>query len=226
MATPGDLVRIIAKVLGLSVGTVTQVDRNLASAGLRTKTGRGPSAAQVTSQDAANLLIAIAGAPISGAWVKEAERICLAYRSLRAYGVMTKFGDFSRLKSRYPTLKTLTHRHTLGDAIATLIDSIDAGEFGSSNDSSSYGPISVSFEGPRPQGTIVVDAYRRVHLSYRVNKVFLGNLDADFRQERHLGLATLHEIAKVIGASNTLGRERNGQRRKTLPQNHLRRDER
>src|SRR4051812_5015787 len=71
MGSPGELVRCVARVLKVSEATVVQYDRNLAEAGLRTKGGRGRSAARITSQDAANLLIVIAGAPITGATVKE-----------------------------------------------------------------------------------------------------------------------------------------------------------
>src|SRR5438105_5022742 len=117
----------IAQILGIPEATVVQHDRNLATAGLRTKAGRGRSAAQVTSHDAANLLIAIGGAPISGASVKESRRTCERYRLLRAYG---KSGSFSRLRSRLPTLVRLPDKHSFGDAIATLINSIAAGKFG------------------------------------------------------------------------------------------------
>src|SRR6516225_7202918 len=81
MATPGELVHAVAGALGISQATVVQYDRSLAAVGLRTKSGRGPSAAQVTSQDAANLLIAICGAPVSGAVIKEAGLACERYRS-------------------------------------------------------------------------------------------------------------------------------------------------
>ena len=60
MATPGQLVQAMATALGISVATVTQYDRQLAENGLRSKGGRGVSAAAVTARDAANLLIAIA----------------------------------------------------------------------------------------------------------------------------------------------------------------------
>jgi hypothetical protein len=61
MATPGELVATTAKVLGIPEVTVVQHDRNLMAAGRRTKGGRGLSAAKVTNEDAANLLIASVG---------------------------------------------------------------------------------------------------------------------------------------------------------------------
>ena len=67
MATPGQMVQTMADVLGMPAATVSQYDRQLAEAGLRTTGGRGPSAAKVGATDAANLLIAILGSPVSGA---------------------------------------------------------------------------------------------------------------------------------------------------------------
>ena len=67
MATPGQLVRTMATVLGVPEPTLTQYDRHLAEAGLRQIRGRGTSAAEVSAEDAANLLVAILGSPAVGA---------------------------------------------------------------------------------------------------------------------------------------------------------------
>jgi hypothetical protein len=61
MATPGDLVRETALALDVSLSTVAVHDRNLAIAGLRTKHGRGPSAAIMTARDASRLVTAVMG---------------------------------------------------------------------------------------------------------------------------------------------------------------------
>lgn len=61
MATPGELVKVIAASTGEDEATVTQHDRNLVVAGLRSKSGRGRSAAKVTARDAAVLLTAVLG---------------------------------------------------------------------------------------------------------------------------------------------------------------------
>src|SRR5258707_15474353 len=66
MATPGQLVECVAAALNVPRATVVLYDRILAENGLRSKGGRGRSAAKVTVEDAANLLIAIAGTPTSG----------------------------------------------------------------------------------------------------------------------------------------------------------------
>jgi hypothetical protein len=59
--TPGQLVKAMAVALNMPEEVVVQHDRNLAMAGLRTKKGRGPSAAEVTPLDAARLLAATLG---------------------------------------------------------------------------------------------------------------------------------------------------------------------
>lgn len=61
MATPGELVKVIAAATGEDEATVAQHDRNLVVAGLRTKGGRGRSAAKVSARDAAVLLTAVLG---------------------------------------------------------------------------------------------------------------------------------------------------------------------
>lgn len=61
MASPGELVKAIALATGTPEHTVTTHDRNLVSAGLRTKGGRGTSAAKVTARDAAHILVALLG---------------------------------------------------------------------------------------------------------------------------------------------------------------------
>jgi hypothetical protein len=59
--TPGQLVRAVSIALNVPEETVTEHDRNLIVAGLRTKGGRGRSAPQVTPLDAARLLVAVLG---------------------------------------------------------------------------------------------------------------------------------------------------------------------
>jgi hypothetical protein len=61
MATPGELVKVIADTLGEDEATVTQYDRNLLIAGLRSKGGRGRSAAKSTARDAAHVLTSVLG---------------------------------------------------------------------------------------------------------------------------------------------------------------------
>jgi hypothetical protein len=61
LVTPGQLVNAVAIALNVPTETVVQHDRNLVVAGLRTKGGRGHSAAKVTLLDAARLVTAVLG---------------------------------------------------------------------------------------------------------------------------------------------------------------------
>jgi hypothetical protein len=81
MATPGQLVECVAAALNMSHATVVLYDRVLAENGLRSKGGRGKSAAKVTAEDAANLLIAIAGTSSGG--IATAARTVELYSGLR-----------------------------------------------------------------------------------------------------------------------------------------------
>src|SRR5262245_32027450 len=119
MASPGQLVEVTAAALGLSEATVRQYDRVLAESGLRSKSGRGSSAAKVTAEDTANLLIAIAASPLSGAPLRDAATRCKIYGSLpstRVRGSMRSFGSCG-LRS----LSRLKAKHTFSDALQTLL---------------------------------------------------------------------------------------------------------
>ena len=129
MATPGQLVETMADVLGVPAATVSQYDRQLAEAGLRTSGGRGTSAAKVTATDAANLLIAILGSPVSGASIKVARQMCETLGALPARRASsTKLRKFG-----FDSLAALPRTHTLRDAVSALIEAASTGEpFGKS----------------------------------------------------------------------------------------------
>jgi hypothetical protein len=120
MATPGQLVTIMANALGMPAATVGQYDRVLAENGLRSKSGRGPSAARVTAGDMANLLLAIMASPISGAAIKDAARTC------HAYGALPNIERAAlRPNLRLAGLKRLADlpaKHSLHDALVALIE--------------------------------------------------------------------------------------------------------
>lgn len=154
MATPGDLVKAVASALGVPETTVIQYDRHLAEAGMRSKSGRGKSAARVTPRDASNLVIAIAASPVSGPSVKEASNTCKTYASLtfRAEDSVQRFS-----KLGLPALDQLPPTHTLGDAISSLIASAAAGEEIGITDGPQGLPkraLSIAFFGPQPSAEI------------------------------------------------------------------------
>jgi len=61
--TPGQLVKAVSIALDVPLETVTQHDRNLAVAGLRTMGARGRNAPQVTPLDGTRVLLATLGSP-------------------------------------------------------------------------------------------------------------------------------------------------------------------
>src|SRR5438045_1180003 len=89
MATPGQLVKELAEVVGAPVATVAAHDRNLRNAGLRTVRGRGLSAPRATARDAASLLTAVLAAGfVGGSQVAES---ALAVQRYSATRLMTEF---------------------------------------------------------------------------------------------------------------------------------------
>jgi hypothetical protein len=96
------LIESVADALGVDVATVVTHDRNLLTAGLRTKGGRGRAAARMTPGDASNLIIAVAGSDQvqnSVAAVKNYTTLVLDPRrsskgSLPGISKHTTFGEF------------------------------------------------------------------------------------------------------------------------------------
>jgi hypothetical protein len=127
MATPGQLVRTMANVLGIPEPTVAQYDRHLAEAGLRRMGGRGTSAAKVSATDAANLLIAIMGSPVSGASIKSAKETCDNYGYLPT---RPNFSDSKRFSDHglISLAKLGKKKHTFRDALIALIEGASRGE--------------------------------------------------------------------------------------------------
>jgi hypothetical protein len=122
MATPGALVKAMAEVLGLPEATVTQYDRQLSEDGLRSKSGRGSSAAKVTARDAASLLIAIVASPS----IKAASQTCITYGDLVELSNSASKASFARLNLM--DFAILPPRHLLIDALTTLINSAAHGD--------------------------------------------------------------------------------------------------
>jgi hypothetical protein len=114
------LVEAMAQTLGLSAATVAQYDRVLAENGLRSKSGRGLSAARVTATDAVNLLIAIMGSPISVGAIKDAARTCKLYAALpnlERAAMRETFKSYGLNR-----LAELPAKHNLRSALIALIE--------------------------------------------------------------------------------------------------------
>jgi hypothetical protein len=79
LASPGELINLASRLLGVPNATIAGHDRNLSAANLRSKSGRGTSAAKVTPRDAAYLLTAVLGS----AKIKETLPVMRRYEATR-----------------------------------------------------------------------------------------------------------------------------------------------
>jgi hypothetical protein len=189
MANPSQLVATVAAVLGISTATVTLIDRELRDGGLRSTRGRGWSAPVVTSMDAANLLIAIAAMPVTGAQVRLTRATMKEWAPLVAH-------DEKGNQLEPPT--------TLQEAIAELIDNgTEALE-------------QIDLWGPLPQAFITLRTSEGKHtVAFRepigvdlerwaaeVEKKYGGDLG----QRRMFGSKTLDAIANLIGSGGRAAR--------------------
>ena len=160
MATPGELVETMADVLGLPMATVTQYDRQLAEQGLRSRGGRGTSAARVTARDAANLLISVVASPVVGPSVKSAANTCRTYGALMERTRAAQRKNFRRFG--LVSLGRLPNGHNLAEALTTLIGRAGEGEIlrvpvrGGKPQLADHA-LNVQFDGPEPWAQILVD---------------------------------------------------------------------
>jgi hypothetical protein len=113
MASPGELVCKVADLLGISEPTIVQHDRNLVVAGLRSKSGRGTSAARMTPRDAAHLLVAVLGSH----HVKDSAQTVRRYSETRLHKTLSEGYEDSSIAA----LKNLQPDHSFLDAVEALI---------------------------------------------------------------------------------------------------------
>jgi hypothetical protein len=217
MATPGQLVKWVATALNIPEPTVVQYDRLLAESGLRSKGGRGTSAAKVTAVDAANLLIAILGSPVAGASIKPAIEVCKTYGRLRAKlgGDTENMQTFRRLG--LSTVSKLPTSHSLRDGIAAVIEGAKVGDTLIIPDeeegpfvpqSDSY--VSITLNGPAPWAEILADASfgeatpsKTGRLVYHNNKRDRDGRWAradsgDLHQSRSITFKTIRQIGDLL----------------------------
>jgi hypothetical protein len=113
VASPGELVRKFSELLGIAERTIVLHDRNLVVAGLRSKSGRGNSAARMTARDAAHLLVAVLGS----SHVKDSAETVRRYRETRFHKSASGGYDDSTIAA----LRNLPPDHSFVDAIEALI---------------------------------------------------------------------------------------------------------
>ena len=212
MATPGQMVQTMADVLGIPAATVSQYDRQLAEAGLRTTGGRGPSAAKVGATDAANLLIAILGSPVSGASIRAAQQIC---ETLGSQLVRPKFSNTAEFR-RYGlhSLVALPKTHTFREVIAALIEGVRLGELfrieNYENQPIEFDLIfKITVVSPRMWAQITVDGYRENDQQVGYCRLIYSNVSReegsnykyhDLRQERTISFLTLRTLGALIAS--------------------------
>jgi hypothetical protein len=122
MASPAQLVRRLSEATGISLATVTDLDRRLVKSGLRRKGGRGLHAAQVTPLDAARLLTAILGSAHANLAGGAVDRYALTHPD------RARSSDKLFAASGLTDLASLPLRHSFIDGLEHLIASAAAGE--------------------------------------------------------------------------------------------------
>ena len=133
MATSGQLIKALSDAIGVSPRTIFLYDRILSEAGVRSKTGRGRSAAAMTSTDAANLLIATLSSPVSGPSIKSSLDQWRTYSQLEAGEGDLSSSETDRHKRltsgkwelpfiNLRNLSSLDENHTISAAISGIID--------------------------------------------------------------------------------------------------------
>jgi hypothetical protein len=113
VASPGELVRKFSELLGIAERTIVLHDRNLVVAGLRSKSGRGNSAARMTARDAAHLLVAVLGS----SHVKDSAQTVRRYKETRFHKRASGGYDGSTIAA----LRNLPPDHSFVDAVEALI---------------------------------------------------------------------------------------------------------
>jgi hypothetical protein len=223
MATPGQLVKCIAEALSIPEPTVVQYDRLLAESGFRSKGGRGTSAAKVTPDDAANLLIAIMGSPVIGASIKPAIEVCRTYGRLplKVGGTSENLKTFRALG--LITISKLPTSHTLRDGIAALIEAASVGESLIIDFEDGEEPVSgpetdlhvgLTLDGPTPWAEIIADAslgdgtpegttrYQAGRFVYHNIRRTAGGVfkrrAEDFHQTRRITFKTIRRIGALL----------------------------
>lgn len=126
MATPGELVHVLAEALGVPEATVVVHDRNLLGAGLRSRKGRGRGAPNVTARDIASLLTAM----LASAQVKDSVASVKRYSDTRAHAGRSSERLFTQ--TGIDELAQLPPDHSFIDALEALFVAASIGSLAKS----------------------------------------------------------------------------------------------
>lgn len=121
MTSPAQLIHLLSEVTGLPLPTMADIDRELRTAGLRTKNGRGINAARMSSLDAATILTAVLASAQSNLSVETVTR----YAETQADQTRSSDGFFAA--AQIDDLAALPARHSFVEGIAALITSATTG---------------------------------------------------------------------------------------------------
>lgn len=121
MASPAQLVQRLSEATGVSLPTITDIDRRLVKGSLRSKGGRGLHAARVTPLDAARLLTAILGSAQANLAVGAVERYT------RTQVDLDRSSHKIFAASGLADLASLPARHSFVDGLERLIASAATG---------------------------------------------------------------------------------------------------
>ena len=205
MASPGELVRLIAEVVGVSEATVVQHDRNLAAAGLRSKGGRGTSAAKMTPRDAAHLLIATVASPL----VKDSVQALNDYSDLKQRVSDQKIWERRVTKRRQlarlpmEPLRLLPSNHTFADALAALISAARDGSLPDSLREDARSPFA-----PDPEEQIGISLYSPFAGAWIRLKDVIVSYGEGSRQEPSFAHYAIEEVVKLRASAPDLKQER------------------
>jgi hypothetical protein len=161
MATPAELVSAISKATGVPLATMVDIDRKLVKGNLRTKHGRGFSAARMTPLDAARLLTAVLAGSQANASVEAVQR----YTETRMDKGRSSPKAFEA--ADIDDLATLPVRHSFVDALAAIIASAATGSLAKQ----------IAASGDRAIPTIEIFAFTRATRG-RVRIANLRNVEA------------------------------------------------
>jgi hypothetical protein len=160
MATFNDLVRAIAEIEGMDPMTVRGIGIKIREAGMISKSGRGLSAARMTVEDAAALLIGVNGT----AMAKDAAEAIHAFRNLRLqldYGMPTDPGERSEILGESdPIDRTLKIGTPFQETLVALLTACVPQEDGTTYLSRRLGSdVSVNITFHRPVWSASIDIY-------------------------------------------------------------------
>jgi hypothetical protein len=232
MATPGQLVECIAAALNVQKATVVLYDRVLAEAGLRSKGGRGKSAAKVTAVDAANLLIGIAGSPASIGSAAEAVKQFsgLKYKSPGAAATFTRLAEQAGLSIQQaaersgippeqlswlidepdfleiPGLEGLRPDHSFRDGLVALIESVRHGKISfREKTTGERNSALIDLKGPSLLEAVIMvtlDNRRYVSGSYKGNEKGARRSDLNWRQS--FSHSTITGVAHLLALDDVV----------------------